>query len=89
MRSPSSPSPPSTAPREQRTDKLPQISDLCDSGALEDNADLVILLHREDAYSPRAGEADLIVAKHRYGPTATLTAAHQGIYGRFVDMARG
>ncbi|MEU0022649.1 replicative DNA helicase [Streptomyces rochei] len=76
---------------EQRTDKLPQINDLRDSGALEDNADLVILLHREDAYekdSPRAGEADLIVAKHRYGPTATLTVAHQGMYGRFVDMAR-
>ncbi|MFE4801584.1 replicative DNA helicase [Streptomyces sp. NPDC056708] len=76
---------------EQRVDKLPLISDLRDSGALEDNADLVILLHREDAYekgSPRAGEADLIVAKHRYGPTATLTVAHQGMYGRFVDMAR-
>ncbi|MFB7982989.1 replicative DNA helicase [Streptomyces vinaceus] len=75
---------------EQRADKLPQISDLRDSGALEDNADLVILLHREDAYekdSPRAGEADLIVAKHRYGPTATLTVAHQGHYGRFVDLA--
>lgn len=66
------------------------LSDLRDSGVLEDNADLVILIHREDAYekdSPRAGEADLIVAKHRYGPTATLTVAHQGHYGRFVDMA--
>lgn len=76
---------------EQRVDKLPQISDLRDSGALEDNADLVILLHREDAYekdSPRVGEADLLVAKHRYGPTAKLTIAHQAMYGRFVDMAR-
>ncbi|OEJ36314.1 replicative DNA helicase [Streptomyces agglomeratus] len=75
---------------EQRTDKLPVLSDLRDSGALEDNADLVILIHREDMYekeSPRAGEAELIVAKHRYGPTATLTVAHQGHYGRFVDMA--
>ncbi|MEV6676299.1 replicative DNA helicase [Streptomyces erythrochromogenes] len=75
---------------EQRTDKKPVISDLRDSGALEDNADLVILIHREDAYekdSPRAGEADLILAKHRYGPTATLTVAHQDHYGRFVDMA--
>ncbi|MFG2394811.1 replicative DNA helicase [Streptomyces lavendulae] len=75
---------------EQRPDKTPMLSDLRDSGVLEDNADLVILIHREDAYekdSPRTGEADLIVAKHRYGPTATLTVAHQGHYGRFVDMA--
>ncbi len=51
---------------------------------------MVILLHREDAYereSPRAGEADLIVAKHRNGPTATVTVAFQGHYSRFVDMA--
>ena len=50
----------------------------------------MILLHREDAYereSPRAGEADLIVAKHRNGPTATVTVAFQGHYSRFVDMA--
>ncbi|MFI7359481.1 replicative DNA helicase [Streptomyces avidinii] len=76
---------------EQRTDKRPMISDLRDSGALEDNADIVILLHREDAYekeSPRAGEADLIVAKHRNGPTATCTVAFQGHYSRFVDMAQ-
>lgn len=76
---------------EQRVDKKPMISDLRDSGALEDNADVVILLHREDAYekdSPRAGEADLIVAKHRQGPTATVTVAFQGHYSRFVDMAQ-
>lgn len=76
---------------EQRTDKKPMINDLRDSGALEDNADVVILLHREDAYekeSPRAGEADLIVAKHRHGPTATITVAFQGHYSRFVDMAQ-
>ncbi|MFG2885682.1 replicative DNA helicase [Streptomyces sp. NPDC048297] len=76
---------------EQRTDKRPMISDLRDSGALEDNADAVILIHRDDAYekdSPRAGEADLIVAKHRHGPTATITIAFQGHYSRFVDMAQ-
>jgi replicative DNA helicase len=76
---------------EQRTDKKPMINDLRDSGALEDNADMIILLHREDAYekeSPRAGEADLIVAKHRHGPTATITVAFQGHYSRFVDMAQ-
>jgi replicative DNA helicase len=58
--------------------------------SIEQDADVVILLHREDAYereSPRAGEADLIVAKHRNGPTATVTVAFQGHYSRFVDMA--
>jgi replicative DNA helicase len=76
---------------EQRTDKKPILSDLRDSGALEDNADVVILLHREDAYdrgSPRAGEADLIVAKHRQGPTATICVAFQGHYSRFVDITQ-
>ncbi|GAB2447348.1 hypothetical protein GCM10027187_12310 [Streptosporangium sandarakinum] len=75
---------------EQRTDKRPMVSDLRESGSIEQDADMVILLHREDAYereSPRAGEADLIVAKHRNGPTATVTVAFQGHYSRFVDMA--
>jgi replicative DNA helicase len=77
---------------EQRTDKKPLLSDLRESGSIEQDADMVILLHREDAYereSPRAGEADLIVAKHRNGPTATVTVAFQGHYSRFVDMAPG
>ncbi|WP_078510684.1 replicative DNA helicase [Streptomyces himastatinicus] len=76
---------------EGRTDKKPMVSDLRESGSIEQDADLVILLHREDAYekeSPRAGEADLIVAKHRNGPTATVTVAFQGHYSRFVDMAQ-
>jgi replicative DNA helicase len=76
---------------EQRQDKKPLLSDLRESGSLEQDADIVILLHREDAYekdSPRAGEADLIVAKHRNGPTATITVAFQGHYARFVDMAK-
>ena len=76
---------------EQRTDKRPMLSDLRESGSIEQDADVVILLHREDAYereSPRAGEADFIVAKHRNGPTTTVTVAFQGHYSRFVDMAR-
>jgi replicative DNA helicase len=59
--------------------------------SLEQDSDVVILLHREDAYereSPRAGEADFIVAKHRNGPTSTITVAFQGHYSRFVDMAQ-
>jgi replicative DNA helicase len=77
---------------EQRNDKRPLLSDLRESGSIEQDSDVVILLHREDAYereSPRAGEADLIVAKHRNGPTATVTVAFQGHYSRFVDMAPG
>jgi len=58
--------------------------------SIEQDADMVILLHREDMYekeSPRAGEADFIIAKHRNGPTDTITVAFQGHYSRFVDMA--
>ncbi|GHB55887.1 hypothetical protein GCM10010331_49700 [Streptomyces xanthochromogenes] len=75
---------------EQRTEKKPMVSDLRESGAIEQDADIVILLHREDAYekeSPRAGEADFIVGKHRGGPTATITTAFAGHYAQFVDMA--
>jgi replicative DNA helicase len=75
---------------EQRQDKRPMLSDLRESGSLEQDADMVILLHREDVYdreSPRAGEADFILAKHRNGPTATVVTAFQGHYSRFVDMA--
>jgi replicative DNA helicase len=76
---------------ELRTDKRPLLADLRESGSIEQDSDVVILLHREDAYereSPRAGEADLIVAKHRNGPTTTVTVAFQGHYSRFTDMAR-
>jgi replicative DNA helicase len=75
---------------EQRQDKRPMLSDLRESGSLEQDADMVVLLHREDVYereSPRAGEADFILAKHRNGPTGTVTVAFQGHYSRFVDMA--
>jgi replicative DNA helicase len=77
---------------EQRADKKPALSDLRESGSIEQDADMVVLLHREAAYekdSPRAGEADLIVAKHRNGPTDTITVAFQGYYSRFADMAPG
>lgn len=75
---------------EQRQDKRPAKSDLRESGAIEQDADIVILLHREDAYekdSPRSGEADFIVDKHRGGPTAIVTVAFAGHYAQFVDMA--
>lgn len=75
---------------EQRTDKTPMMSDLRESGSIEQDADLIVLIHREDYYereSPRAGEADLIVAKHRNGATGTIAVAFEGHYSRFKDMA--
>jgi replicative DNA helicase len=77
---------------EQRSDKKPALSDLRESGSLEQDADMVILLHRESAYeadNARAGEADLIVAKHRNGPTRTITVAFHGHFSRFADLAPG
>jgi replicative DNA helicase len=76
---------------EQRTDKKPMLADLRESGAIEQDADMVILLHRPDAFErddPRGGEADLILAKHRNGPTKTITVAHQLHLSRFTNMAR-
>jgi replicative DNA helicase len=74
---------------EQRTDKRPLLSDLRESGSIEQDSDVVLLVHREDMYepeSPRAGEADIIIAKHRNGPTATVPVVFQGRLSRFTDM---
>ncbi len=73
---------------EQRTDKRPQMSDLRESGSIEQDADLVILLHRDRSDPERDGEADIIVAKHRNGPTKDIVLAFQGHYSRFNNMAR-
>ena len=74
---------------EQRSDKKPMLSDLRESGSIEQDADVVILLHRDDMYDSqnRSGEADLIVAKHRNGQTKTITVAAQLHFARFADMA--
>ncbi|ACU98889.1 replicative DNA helicase [Saccharomonospora viridis] len=75
---------------EQRNDKRPMLADLRESGSLEQDADVVLLIHRPDAWErddPRAGEADLILAKHRAGPTSTISVAHQLHYSRFADLA--
>jgi replicative DNA helicase len=74
---------------EQRADKKPMLSDLRESGSIEQDADVVILLHRDDLYDNqnRSGEADLIVAKHRNGPTRTITVSAQLHFARFTDMA--
>ena len=75
---------------EQRAEKTPQVSDLRESGSLEQDSDMIFLLHRPDASErdhPRGGEADVILGKHRNGPTATITVAHQLHLSRFAPMA--
>lgn len=72
-----------------RTDKLPMMSDLRESGELEQAADIVILIHRDEYYdqeTARAGEADLIVEKNRNGPKDTITVAAQLHHARFTNM---
>jgi len=76
---------------EQRTDKKPQLSDLRESGSIEQDADIVLLVHRPEMYGDdeRKGEADLIVAKNRSGPTDSgIAVGFQGHYSRFVPMAK-
>ncbi|MDU0348016.1 replicative DNA helicase [Actinomyces sp. MRS3W] len=75
---------------EQRTGNKPQMSDLRESGSLEQDADVIMLLHRPEYYQEeeRPGEADIIVAKHRNGQTRTIPVAFQGHLSRFANMAR-
>lgn len=75
---------------EQRADKKPQLGDLRESGSLEQDADQVILLHREDAdnpESPKAGECNVIIAKNRHGRQDTIIVAAQLHRSRFVSTA--
>ena len=75
---------------ELREDKRPRLADLRESGAIEQDADVVMFLHRPAAYDPedRPGEADLIVAKNRHGPIGTVTLSWLGESMRFGDLAR-
>ncbi|MFF3958820.1 replicative DNA helicase [Streptomyces sp. NPDC001890] len=77
---------------EKREDKKPMMADLRESGAIEAEANAVVLLHRPDAYDKeheRAGEMDLIIGKNRQGPTGTVTVAFQGHYARARDLGTG
>lgn len=76
---------------EARTDKRPLLSDLRESGALEQDADIVLLLFRPDYYDPldRPNETDFIIAKHRHGPTSTVTVKHELHASRFRSMGIG
>lgn len=75
---------------EMRADKRPMMADLRESGSLESDADVVVLLYREDVYekeSPRAGEVDVIFDKTRKGEPTTVVLAAQLHFSRFVGMA--
>ena len=79
---------------ESRSDHRPQLSDLRESGALEQDADVVVLIYREDAYNrdpnnPDAGTAELIVAKQRNGPTGVVRLAFLREQTRFANLAAG
>ena len=76
---------------EMRNDKKPQLSDLRESGSIEQDADVVFLVHRPDFYNKedRPGEADIIMAKHRNGPTETFNLAFLGATSKFKDMPQG
>ena len=78
---------------EYRQDKRPALADLRESGSLENDADVVLFLYRDDVYnssSPDAGTAEVIVAKNRHGPTAKVRLAFLGHLGGLVaDIARG
>ena len=79
---------------EARSDHRPQLSDLRESGALEQDADVVVLIYRDDVYnrdpnSPDAGTAELILAKQRNGPTGVVRLAFLREQTRFANLAQG
>jgi replicative DNA helicase len=76
---------------ENRSDKTPQLSDLRESGSLEQDADIILFIYREEMYdkeTKRRGMADIIIAKHRNGPTGSVELEFQGKYARFLNLAR-
>jgi replicative DNA helicase len=77
---------------ESRPDKRPLLSDLRESGQIEQDADLVMMIYRDEYYngdeSERPGEADVIVAKHRNGPVGSVALAFMTRYPKFADLAR-
>jgi replicative DNA helicase len=77
---------------EMRADKRPMLADLRESGSLEQDADVAMFIFREEVYDPKpenAGQAEIIVAKHRSGPTGNVSLAFLPQYTRFANMARG
>ena len=75
---------------EQRTDKRPVMSDLRESGAIEQDADMIIFIYREEVYNPdtpRKGIADIVIAKQRNGPIGEFPLTFVGRYTKFENWA--
>jgi replicative DNA helicase len=76
---------------EMRSDKRPVLADLRESGSIEQDADVVLFIYRDELYNPQssaAGSAEVIIAKHRNGPTGTVQLAFISHYARFANIAR-
>ena len=74
---------------ESRQSKVPQLSDLRESGSIEQDSDIVMFIYRDDVYNPeteRKNIADIIVAKHRNGPVGTISLYFQASQTRFHDL---
>ena len=74
---------------EQRTDKKPVMSDLRESGAIEQDADLIVFIYREEVYdpeTPRRGVADIIIGKQRNGPVGEFHLTFLGEYTKFENL---
>jgi replicative DNA helicase len=75
---------------EQRPNKRPLMADLRESGAIEQDADLIVFIYRDEVYNPETsekGKAEVIIGKHRNGSTGTVHLAFQGPWLRFVNLA--